>query len=168
MVTVLNGPTSRVTRLVPLCSVVMQTLFDVHVKNLGLKWRPSLSWVRKFIGNLNNSYTAIRKPNQEVVSEYKKEDATDNLLEKIRWLKRQHNVPPDRVWNIDKTALKMLGSRKRGWSSRGQKSEQIQNDKTVSAPSQFAWSSSLCWQALFSVARQAGASQQWMHILPFT
>ena len=81
---------------------------------------------------------AIGKQTQGVTSEDDIADATDDLREKICWFMRQHNVPPDRVWNIDETALKMLGSSKRGWSSRGQKSEQIQNDKNVSAPSQFA------------------------------
>ena len=36
--------------------------------------------------------------------------ATNNLQEKICWVMRQHNVPPNRVWNIDETALKMFGS----------------------------------------------------------
>ena len=44
-----------------------------------------------------------------------------------------HNVPPDRVWNINEITLKMIGSSNRGWSSCGQKSEQILNDKHVIA-----------------------------------
>ena len=119
IVTVLSDLASRVTRLVLLSCVVMQMLFGVQLEKLGLTWRPSLSWVGKFFRNLNNSYKAIGKPNHEVMSEYERADATDNLREKICWLMRQHNLPPDRVWNIDGIALKMLGSSKRGWSRRG-------------------------------------------------
>ena len=63
MVSVLRDLVTRVARLVPVSAVGFQTLFEVQLEKLGLTWRPSLSWVRKFFRNSNNSYKAIGKPN---------------------------------------------------------------------------------------------------------
>jgi hypothetical protein len=131
MITVLSEVVDRVTRLVPLSSVTMQSLFETQLAKLGLNWRPGLSWVKEFLRSLDRSYKAVGKPSQEVIVADAREAATNNLREKMCWLMRTHDVPPERVWNIDETALKMLGSSKRGWSRRGQKSEQLLNEKNV-------------------------------------
>ena len=62
------------------------------------------------MANLNLSYKGIGKPFQEVFPPDLKEDAINNLKEKVCWTMKTNNIPPERVWNLDETALKMIGS----------------------------------------------------------
>eukprot|EP00971_Amphidinium_carterae_P304853 6058035-Amphidinium_carterae.1 len=65
----------------------------------------------------------------EVVSVAEAVDLQHNLLEKMVWMMDHAGIGPDRVVNIDDTALQMLPFAGRGWSSSAEKVKHIMKDK---------------------------------------
>ena len=50
---------------------------------------------------------------------------------KLRWTMREFDVPVDRVFNMDETAVRLFPSSDKGWAARGEKRNFVGDSKTL-------------------------------------
>ena len=77
---------------------------------------------------------SYEKPGGNSLTQHPEEKQMENLTalrQKLVFTMEAHNVGPDRVVNIDETTVRLLPTSSFGWSTKGEKSAQLQSGKAV-------------------------------------
>jgi transposase len=126
--TVLSEQVGRVAAWVAVSVPTMRAVVNAQLDEWKIAWRPSRSWMHRFLHQMGLSYKKGAGCKQAEMSPEVQADLTENLLLKMVWLRRFHNIEESRTINVDETAMLLLPLAQRGWSPTGQKSLQCSKE----------------------------------------
>eukprot|EP00971_Amphidinium_carterae_P043292 851772-Amphidinium_carterae.1 len=107
---------AHLTVLAELVHAVTPVLpIGLELKRLGAEQAVSVSWVRRFLQDWGLNYGKFIRQSAVGFTEGKIQAHTHNFTLKIVYQQWKHDIPDERVWNLDDKACRMLPLGDHGW-----------------------------------------------------
>ena len=127
LLAILSEVVDRVSSQVALTTLTYKSVFKRIPGDYGIERVPSREWIR--FGGFS-----CKQPGGNSLTQHLEEKQTENLTalrQKLEFAMEAHNVGPDRVVNIEEMSVRLLPTSYFGWSTKGEKSAQLQSSEAV-------------------------------------
>lgn len=111
----LASTAERICEAFPVGASVMKVVFEEELKAMKIYQTLSLRTVQRFMETQGFTFRA-KGCARKTFTDAQAQDAIDNVAQKLAYVMDLHDIPKDRVINLDETSCRMIPLAARGWA----------------------------------------------------
>ena len=119
-----------IVQQVPMSCTVFQSVANRELEQMGVAVHVSATWVRRTLKSLNMTYKSTT-PLAKIVPKEAQAAAQQALKRKLTWLRDEKGISPERVLNMDQTAVLLLPTWQKSWLPKGSPCTVVKDEKTM-------------------------------------